>query len=109
MARKVSRECQKTIAVDLQEITHTVGVERIHNLTFFTKQLIKSLKDEAQTILADYDNPSLVVPKLTDSVKSPHNVLYNSLIGCKEQCPFCKEQCELTDENHLDAKKPHYT
>ena len=36
-------------------------------------------------------------------------VLYNSLIGCKEQCPFCKEQCELTDENHLDSGKPHYT
>ena len=49
------------------------------------------------------------VEKLTESAKSPHNVLYNSLIGCKEQCPFCKEQCELTDESHLDAGKPHYT
>jgi len=100
---------KKTIAVDLQEINDIVGVQSIHNLNFFTKQLIKSLKDEAQTILAEYDDPSMIIPKLTDSAKSPHNVLYNSLIGCKEQCPFCKEQCELTDENHLDSDKPHYT
>ena len=67
------------------------------------------MKDEAQTILTDYDNPSVMVSKLTDYAKSPHNLLYNSLIGCKEQCPFCREQCELTDENHLDSGKPHYT
>ena len=101
---------KKTVAVDLQEITDIVGVENINNLKFFTKQLIRYLKVELpKIILTDFKDVPSTVEKLTESAKSPHNVLYNSLIGCKEQCPFCKEQCELTDESHLDAGKPHYT
>ena len=101
---------KKTIVIDLQEIMDVIGVTSIHNPTFFAKQLIKSLKNESAIILADFKNTPASIEKLTsESTKSPHMVLYNSLIGCKEQCPFCKEQCELTDENHLDSGKPHYT
>ena len=101
---------KKTIAIDLQEITDIVGVENVNNLNFFTKQLIKCLENQlANKILHDFEDVPSTVEKLTESTKSPHNVLYNSLIGCKEQCPFCKEQCELTDENHLESGKPHYT
>ena len=94
----------------MQEIVDVIGVPSIHNPIFFTQQLIKNLKMESELILADYKNTNESIEKLTtESAKSPHMVLYNSLIGCKEQCPFCKEQCELTDENHLESGKPHYT
>ena len=100
----------KIITIDLQEIVDVIGVPSIHNPIFFTQQLIKNLKMESELILADYKNTNESIEKLTtESAKSPHMVLYNSLIGCKEQCPFCKEQCELTDENHLESGKPHYT
>ena len=101
---------KKTITIDLQEIMDVIGVDSIHNPSFFTQQLIKNLKAESEMILADYKNTQKSIANLTtESAKSPHMVLYSSLIGCKEQCPFCGEQCELTDENHLDLKKPHYT
>ena len=101
---------KEIIAIDLQETMDVIGVNIIHNLTFFTKQLIQNLKTESEFILCDYKNTQLSIAKLTNkSAKSPHMVLYSSLIGCKEQCPFCKEQCELTDKNHLDSGKPHYT
>ena len=101
---------KKIIAIDLQEIMDVIGVNSIHNPTFFAKQLIKSLKNEREIILSEFkDTPASIETLTSESTKSPHIVLYNSLIGCKEQCPFCKEQCELTDENHLDSKKPHYT
>ena len=101
---------KKIIVIDLQEIMDVIGVDSIHNPTFFTKQLIQNLKTESKSILSDYKNTQSSIAKLTnESAKSPHMVLYSSLIGCKEQCPFCKEQCELTDENHLDSGKPHYT
>ena len=99
----------KTLAIDLQEMTDIVGIQSIHNLNFFTKQLIKSLEDESRKVLLDSQNGRAIFKALINSANSPHIVLYNSIIGCKEQCPFCKEQCELTDENHLDAGKPHYT
>jgi len=78
-------------------------------VNFLTKLLIKSLEDELKKILLGVkSNGQVTFEKLTDSAKSPY-IVYNSLIDCKEQCPFCKEQCELTDENHLDSGKPHYT
>ena len=101
---------KKIIAIDLQEIMDVIGVNSIHNPTLFTKQLIRSLDNEREVILSGYKNTSESIAKFTtDSKNSPHVVLYNSLIGCTEQCPFCKEQCELTDENHLESGKPHYT
>ena len=104
------KNIKKTITIDLQEIADIVGIQSVHNLNFFTNQLIKSLKDELSNILLDIkSNGQATFEKLTNSAKSTHNVLYNSLIGCKEQCPFCKEQFELTNENHLDSGKPHYT
>ena len=33
-----------------------------------------------------------------------HNNLYEQVSGCTEQCPFCKAQCELTNENHWSAE-----
>jgi len=101
---------KKIIAIDLQEIMVMIGVQSIHNLTFFTKQLIKNLKNESETILSEFKSTHKIITKLTaESANSSHLVLYNSLIGCKEQCPFCQEQCELTNENHLELGKPHYT
>ena len=100
---------KKIIVIDLQEIMVMVGVKSIHNLTFFTKLLIKNLKSESETVLNGFKRTHASIAKLCESSNSPHILLFNSLIGCKEQCPFCKEQCELTDENHLESKKPHYT
>ena len=31
------------------------------------------------------------------SLEQPHNILAKTLIGCCERCPFCREQCELTN------------
>ena len=60
--------------------------------------------------MIDFKNTGASIAKLTtDSPNSPHMMLYNSIIGCKEQCPFCEEQCEIIDENHLKLGKPHYT
>ena len=103
-------QIKATIAIDLQELITMVGVDSIHNLEFFTKVFVKSLKKEADSILNSFKHLNTSLHKITDSVVSPHLVLYNSLIGCKEQCPFCKEQCELTDEDHLigDNPRPHY-
>ena len=38
----------KTIAVDLHEMTDIVGIQSIHNLNFFIRQLVKCLKDEVK-------------------------------------------------------------
>ena len=100
---------KKIVVINLEEIMQMIGINSIRNLTFFTKQLIECLEDESKAILSEFHNTDASIEKLTESANSPHMILYDSLIGCKEQCPFCKEQCELTDQNHLDSNKLHYT
>ena len=36
----------------------------------------------------------------------PHEILKN-VIGCTAACPFCKEQCDILDEDHLKRNIPH--
>ena len=103
------KDAKKIVVVDLEEIIEMIGINSIHNLAFFTEQLVVCLEDESKAILSEFHKTEATIEKLTESANSPHMILYNSLIGCKEQCPFCKEQCELTDKNHLDSKIDHYT
>ena len=37
---------------------------------------------------------------------TPNEILTKQLIGCCEQCPFCKEQCELLDPKHVPWNEP---
>jgi hypothetical protein len=36
----------------------------------------------------------------------PAVIIQNTIVGCQEQCPFCKEQCE-GGENHLASDDVH--
>ena len=38
-----------------------------------------------------------------------HTKLHEQVSGCTAQCPFCKAQCELTDENHVNPTQPSST
>lgn len=54
-------------------------------------------------------DPNSKFSDITESNNSPHLMLCSTLIGCTEQCPFCREQCELTDANHAECGKDHFT
>ena len=48
-------------------------------------------------LLFEFTNASSIIGRLSNS---PIEVLYGRLVGCPEQCPFCKEQCYMTSRNH---------
>jgi len=100
--------CNKTLSVDSQEVQQMIGVEKLKNLNLFTTQFINNITKEKEIILQDFADPSTDISKITNWENPPHMVLYNTLIGCTEQCPFCKEQCELTDPDHLKLGKVHF-
>ena len=54
------------------------------------------------------DEPNSKFADITQWNTSPHVLLCDHLIGCIEQCPFCGEQCELTDSEHVKSGKDHY-
>lgn len=68
---------------------------------FFTEVLIKNLNKTKDTILQEFEDQSSEMANVTEWNNPPHLILCNTLIDCTEQCPFCKEQCELTDPDHI--------
>jgi len=97
------------LTIDFQEIKQMIGVERLENINLFTKIFCINIRKEEEIILAEYKNPGSKSAQVTDWDRSPHIFLYTSLQGCKMQCPFCKEQCEYTDEDHIKSGKVHFT
>ena len=98
---------QKVIKVDMKEVQQMIGAQTLQDVKLFSEQLIKNLSVTKESIIKACQNPDSDLCKITEWDQPPHLVLYDTLVGCKEQCPFCKEQCEYTDGNH--EGKSHFT
>ena len=85
-------EVMTHLSLNLSEMQKVVG--DLKDIKNFTEELCKKLGD------LDMNQ----FPSLYDDMETwdnqPYDILMNVLSGCCEQCPFCKEQCELTDPNH---------
>ena len=94
---KFHSELMMELPLDLGEMQKVVG--DLKNIKHFTEELCKKLAD-----LDISQFPSLYY-NMEKWEKQPYDIVLNALIGCSEQCPFCKEQCELTDSNHSESVK----
>lgn len=53
-----------------------------------------------KSIIKESEDENSKLAKVSEWELPPHVLLSNTLTGCKESCPFCREQCEYTDEDH---------
>ena len=85
---------KKDLPLDLSEI-QAVGAKELKDFEFFTEELCRGLEK-----LAVEEFESLKDMGSWD--RRPYDILSESLVGCCEQCPFCKEQCEY-DKDHDES------
>ena len=101
----------ETLAINLSEMQDLMGAVYVKNVSeHFVSTLSKQLTQEEEKIISMIVHPA-ADSKFLDITKwstSPHIILCDSLMGCTAQCPFCKEQCELTDPNHAACGKDHF-
>ena len=69
------------------------------DVNFFMSEFEKRLDVLSDEIMKPYWNITYEEVGITS-----HNNLYEQVSGCTEQCPFCKAQCELTNENHWSVE-----
>ena len=69
------------------------------DVIFFMSEFEKRLDVLSDELMKPYWNITYEEVGITS-----HNNLYEQVSGCTEQCPFCKAQCELTNENHWSAE-----
>lgn len=73
------------------------GVQTLINIGNFEKEVKNGLQMMSGELQNEFKD--LSVESLETCDKKPH-VFFSDLIGCTEQCPFCKEQCDCTLSGH---------
>ena len=92
---------------EMHDIIEAADVEVISS-EFFVKALSQILEQIEEKVMKQIEDRSSEFSNITKWNASPHLLLCDHLIGCTERCPFCKEQCELADPNHVSFGKDHY-
>ena len=77
------------------------------NLDNFKRQIRVGLEDLKKKLHTSF-NDIICEHEMVHWKDKPHKLL-EKLIGCTEQCPFCKEQCDWLDPNHIDDDQKHKT
>ncbi|KAM9305362.1 up-regulator of cell proliferation-like [Gastrophryne carolinensis] len=94
-------EMLKTELVIPQNEMQVVAFQNRANVKQFSSDILLFLQDTERQILSDLQHMNIesLLDKLT--VK-PQNELFRKVVGCGEQCPFCKVPCEAGGEEHKE-------
>ena len=101
------QKIKKTVTIDLQEVQEMIGIKNLQHIKLFTACFISNLHILEKTIIKESEDENSKLAKVSEWDLSPYVLLSNTLTGCKESCPFCREQCEYTDEDH--DENVHFT
>lgn len=84
------------------DLIHITGIKTLTDYQLFLKEITgRIITIEKDILELLYDPQSELVVELKLACKQSAHLLSNSLQGCKAVCPFCKEQCEMSDPNHV--------
>ena len=91
---------QAQIQLDMEAIEAFLTSEELpdsFDYKNFTAEVLEELRSVQQRIDKKFNDLDAAT---VNWVKEPWNLLHENLVGCCEQCPFCGEQCDLTNSNH---------
>ena len=88
------------VVISKIEILKIIGSQEIYDFSFFVEAILDGIDNIKADITSKISEPSSSFFDMANWTKPPHITLYDSLAGCCEVCPFCREQCELMDEKH---------
>ena len=92
---------KKTLTIDLEQLQEMIGTKKLKDTKLFTKRFIFNLKKAQEDTVKETEKQNSELANISKWDQPPHVLLSSTLTGCKESCPFCREQCECTDENHI--------
>ncbi|XP_041635958.1 up-regulator of cell proliferation-like [Cheilinus undulatus] len=67
----------------------------------FAQQLTVFVKDMEEALRKQFKNTKIKT-KLSNLHVKPENELFQSVVGCGQQCPFCKAPCEAGGPEHKE-------
>ena len=103
------QKLNESLTIDLSEMQDLIGATHVGNSSeYFVNTLCEQLTQVEEIVMKIIVDPSSKFSNISNWGNSPHLTICDNLIGCSEQCPFCGEQCELIDANHVACGKDHF-
>ena len=90
--------CVSSLHVDWKTFDDFDGDKCVENTHYFEQEIKRGLEDKKALI--DSNLEALTVKVLDDQQNRPYDRFFKDLCGCCEQCPFCGEQCDSTNDAH---------
>ena len=95
-------EVSKYLPLTYEELEDIVDTKEA-DLNFLTEEFSKQIKRCEENYLARFETPETCeLLNMSKWTKHPAEIVQDTIAGCCEQCPFCKEQCEMIDSNHTN-------
>ena len=91
------------LLMDAAELQQLAGGYELKDVTRFTTEVMTGLRVLECTLKRELEN--LSQKEISNWKVKPQDHLFEAVAGCIEQCPFCKEQCDLTHSNHCPSPK----
>ena len=98
---------QGRLEVDVTELHDLGGIQQLKDVHNFNEEVKKGLNKLHSTLQTEF--LSLDVSAMGGWERKPYDILFKNLVGCTERCPFCHEQCDRTNENHVLFTKHRVT
>ena len=103
------KSLSKVLKINLSEMQDIIEATHEEDKSdYFIEALTVELASVEDKVMKIIEDPGSIFLDITKWNKSPHLLLCDHLFGCYAQCPFCGEQCELTDANHISSEKDHF-
>ena len=93
---------QGRLEIDVTELRDLGGVQQLKDGHNFNEEIRMGLKKLETTLKEDF---LLRMDILTMGQREtkPYDIIFKQLAGCTQQCPFCHEQCDLTNDGHIPS------
>ena len=89
------------LPLNYQELDDMIDIQEDSDLRFLTGEFLKGIQRCKEKYLTSFQTPRTCrVLDMSTWTKHPAETIRDTIAGCCEQCPFCKEQCEETNSNH---------
>ena len=98
------KEClDGMLEVELSKLCLLGGNEEFQNVRFFSDEVVNGLKVVSSELRKDLEG--IQYSTMIAFGVTPHDEIFDQVVGCTQQCPFCKAQCEHTNDTHPNSVK----
>lgn len=104
--KKFYHKFLEKLKLDLSVLQRNVGGFKVTSVDFFASQVMEGFDKAEQSFMDELERSEKVLLEIMDCNNPPDKILYDTILGCDAQCPFCGEQCDLSSPNHV-KETPH--